>query len=877
MSRRFLALLVLLLLAALIASWLWHTRAVAVVELPQAGVESGEASSLSSTADAERGRTSATERREGAFEPLSSAPSDLLVQFRDGNTLAAVPGAEVFVLEGAEPGWPSWDTPSDKPLPDLEADLRSRGRRVASDEHGDLRLHGPRFPLRVCARNGELFGAGGAGLWDEQPVLVGMYRSAACTVRVRDPQGRPVAGSPIVLGSRSTDQVSRWCCDAAGECRIANLGWMLRYFGDPEAWWRVAVEGSSSAAASAWVRAESPTPTTIELVLAPADRLVLEIAASDGSPVAVAGTLRAFPAAFAGRDHPSSDRHELRSVPIVHGEAALERGAPGTWIDCGIQLADGVDFLRSVRMPERGVLAAAITVRVPEGVQILCARPVDEQGQPLANVTLEWSVTARAEADGLDHEALHDSLRSDADGLLVLAVPQKLLADNHWSRPQGKLCLHRGASELECPPILLSKLGSAAVCELGKLALGPARMLVRGRIVDDLGQPIPGVLVRVRGVDLENGRPKLDSAFQQNARLSATSDADGRFQLLGDLPESRGLVEALLPGYSMPRDAPPVLFDPASSPDLLLTLVRAGEIRICVDLPVRLARELHWYATCAPSGDGRLALGPKDGAGRIERDMRNLRPGTYRVQLVDDESDGSVLADAEGVVVRPGERTNDPRLCGIDLSAAAALSNPQSSTGESGASIVLEIVDSAGRPIADGRILPGGMTRAGDTFWHVGHAILDASARGKEIMLWSPGFRAWVGTCPESSTKLRLDPAPRLTLRVAIPSTMQRPDCRFRIWPMPAGGSNMALELARGLAPVELDAQGVASFDCPAECTLEFILQMLALDSTGSVLREGAVAEPVTTIDIELPASSEERVLPVAPEEWDAVRKILAR
>src|SRR5690349_25113231 len=104
MSRRFLALLVLVLFAALLASWLWRSSTLVGVEMPQRGVESGENSSLPSSAESDRGRISATEMGAGAFEPLSSAPSDLLVQFRDGNTLAAVPEAEVLVLEGAEIG-----------------------------------------------------------------------------------------------------------------------------------------------------------------------------------------------------------------------------------------------------------------------------------------------------------------------------------------------------------------------------------------------------------------------------------------------------------------------------------------------------------------------------------------------------------------------------------------------------------------------------------------------------------------------------------------------------------------------------------------------------------------------------------------------------
>lgn len=875
MSRRFLALLALLLLAVLLAGWLWRGRAAAVVELPRAKTNSSGDAALPISAQSSQARSIATDPSASEFELLPTSSGDLLVQFRDGTTLDAVPGAEVFLLEGAEPGWPRWDLRSESPPVDFEAELRAHGRRLASDEHGDLHLRSPRFPLRLIGRKGELFGGMCLGADDERPTTVWMYRSAVCIVRVRDPRGQPVAEAPIEIGTRATDEVWRGRCDAAGECRVPNFGWVLRNYGPDEGWAYATVEGSSCASATDWMRVEEPAPGAIDLVLEPAARFTLRIAASDGTPVPIAGSLYSHPPLLAGQGRPPSKRNNPRSIPIVRGEASFELGAPGSWIDCAVQLADGVEFVRSVRMPDLGAAPAAVDLRIPEGVQILLAHAVDEQQQPLARAQFEWVVCARSEGDGLDHEALVDAPTSDGEGLLVLAVPRKLLADGHRMHARGRLRLRAGGNELEGPALDLVELGNAPVRDLGPLVFGPAQVLASGRVVDDLGQPVSGVWLRLRGVSQLPGDPKASPVMLRNARAQTKSDAEGRFQFFGDPVEARYLIEPWRSGYSMPREAQFVRFDPANPSELLLTLMRDGEVRVCVDLPRRLARDLYWQILSADGTGGQsLALGPKDGTGRIQREVRNLLPGTYRALLVDPEID-SVLVQFENVLVRPGERTNDPRLCGVDLSAVAALAKPQPVGGNPAASIVLEIVDPSARPIPEGRTLPGGLTRDGDTFWHAGRVLLDASARGKEIAVWSPGFRAWVGTCPQSSTKLRLEPAPRLTLRVAIPSALQRPDCRFRIWPMPAGGSSLALDLVRGLAPAELDAQGVASFDCPAEGTVQFNLQMLALDSTGNVLREGAMAEPVASLHIELPASGEERIFPVAPEEWDAARKLL--
>jgi hypothetical protein len=362
-----------------------------------------------------------------------------------------------------------------------------------------------------------------------------------------------------------------------------------------------------------------------------------------------------------------------------------------------------------------------------------------------------------------------------------------------------------------------------------------------------------------------------------HARPQATTDADGRFQLCGELLGSLALVEPWLTGYSTLRDAPPVLLDPASQPELLLTLVREGEVRTCVILARPPAHKLVWQLSIGSRVVQVLELGPKEGAGRIERDVRNVPPGTYRARLADYESGASVFGDIEGILVRPGERTNDPRLCGVDLSHAAVLSDAGPKGDARGKAITLDVLDASGKPLADGRIVPTGVTRDGDAHWHSGRVILDASARGQEITVWSPGFRAWVGACPEGSTSLRLERAPRLSLHVVIPAAFQRPDCRFRIWPEPAGGSNTALELVRALGSVELDADGTATFECPCECTVRFIMQALALDAGGGFMRDGLAPEPVTTIDLQLPVVDESHTITVSAEEWAAIEKLLGR
>src|SRR5689334_20770356 len=135
MSRRSFAWLGLLLLVALVAGWLWRARSSGPMEPPRAAGGSTTEPARLDDLDHGKDRSLATEDRSDGFESLARVPGHLLLLFRNGSTLAAVAGAEVFVLEGTEPDWPRWEQASSDPPFDLEADVRSRGRRLTSDEH----------------------------------------------------------------------------------------------------------------------------------------------------------------------------------------------------------------------------------------------------------------------------------------------------------------------------------------------------------------------------------------------------------------------------------------------------------------------------------------------------------------------------------------------------------------------------------------------------------------------------------------------------------------------------------------------------------------------------------------------------------------------
>jgi hypothetical protein len=372
-------------------------------------------------------------------------------------------------------------------------------------------------------------------------------------------------------------------------------------------------------------------------------------------------------------------------------------------------------------------------------------------------------------------------------------------------------------------------------------------------------------------VPVVNGEWKLERFMQAEKQPRGLADGEGKFELSRSLPGRKLYIDLHLLGYHAPRGQEQGIFDSGSHPDLQLTLVRDGAVRTSVIATKPIVHKLAWQLSDGTDGAD-LELQEFDGIGLVEREIRNVRPGTYRARLVDCGSNGTVLTECEGVVVRAGERTIDPRLCGIELSRFAGLTAPVPPEAPAHTPIVVELRDARGSLLTDGRANLGesGWGRE----WHAGRLTLGADELAASLAIWCPGCRVWVGPCPQASTTLRLEPAYVVTLKVEIPSTMQRPDWRFRIQARAVSGNTTMMSAAANIPPVELDAGGLARVECPGECGMSFQVQVLALDASGSGLRAGPAV--LTGLNLELPASGGVHVISAEPDEWAGLEKSLA-
>ena len=881
-----------LLALALLAWWLASTHArparveaqpVSVrglpLEAPVPELVDAPASGASETSTRQRSSS-----RELRFEPLPAQPAEVLIHVRDGRTHEPLVGAEVFALEVQEWDWPFDKLSEGEPTPDVEALLRERGQRSLSDEHGEVRIAWPREALVAMARKDGSFGER-CGSYGEAEIELDLHESPECLVRMRTRSGRPAARVAFSLSSTSSGSIWHGVSDEAGEARIPNIGWLLHERGSDGDAWCVEVNDLCAAPPAKWFQKSEPLPAAIEIELPDALGLRLRVLASDGTPVPIHGRIEPHPRDWGG----SASRMHLRRrtfpvVALVDGEARLGRSEPGGWLDAEVFPAGDVEFDRTLCLPASESEGTTLELRMPESMQVLLLRPTDERGCSFPQRDFEWVRWPQDPRGMIEVVRSAVPLRSDARGLVVLAIERPDLEtdgveesdrDDSTTR-MGLLRLCEGGREMESAPIRLSSIGRGAVRDLGAIALKPAAPIVRGQVVDENGKPLPHVSVRLE--QLQPGSELLPSADIESVDtgLEAVTDPAGAFRIEGDCPSGRLRLVACREGYSPPAEARDSVFERGSHPELTLHLARNGAVRTSVIMPRRLTRALVWTLESDDTYED-IDLDWPPAPGLVEHDLEDLRPGAYRVRLVSKDSTEPPIVVAENVIVKPGMITLDPRLLEIDLSAFAAhAGTPEDETpGVPAVPVVLHVLDNTGKPILAGVVERYGTDVEQRTEWHGNSVDISDFPEHAQICVWSPGFRAFAGNRPKSSRDVRLEPAWQTSLRVEIPAAMRKPDRRYSVRPSLSVDTRETPWVAREMPPAAVGVDGIVSFECPIECDFDFTLEVVPLVPGTLTSVEDAESIEVTHVQLHVPTSGATHVLSATAEEWAEAEKAL--
>ncbi len=795
------------------------------------------------------------------FEDLEPEPTELVVRLVTGENEAPVLDAEIFALA------------LDWQALDAEAEARARGRRLECDANGRVRLELPREELFLCARKGELFGGEWFSAGDAPDASLSLMITHTTRVRVLSAAGEALAGIPIVMGN-SRGSSRNATTGTAGELLLPNVEWLIerRLYADPS--WFVGVDAPFEEPPLRWFDSGAAAPLWIDLTLPAATALRLRVLASDGTPVPVCGEVSLY--LLNGGDHRAAarlKRGETNTVPLIAGEALVPCAEPGAWLDAAVDFDGDTAIQQNLRVPETG---AAIELRLPENLQALLFCACDEQGAALAGRKLEWISYSQEEGDIEQQDTSHDCVRTDELGRCALVVDRRDLQPleidpdedppkpKHW---RGILRLRDGATQLESGPIDFADLGAGSVRNLGRVQLAAAQPLVRGHVRDTEGKPLARTSVGLVQLSVLDGKEYHSGLVGVE---DVESEEDGSFAIFGTCPGGRLRLTLDRTDYDLPGEASMPEFDCGASPDLEIVLARTGTLctSVLADGPLG-----NWYTWKVEDANGRHEQNlPADvGPGEVQEKFESLRPGRVKVRLVHIDAPQSPLVEYDDVIIRPGQRTLDPRLLRVPIhvppgTAAAIDRVPEPPP------IPLHIVDEQGGRIETGLLITFTHCGSSQTVFRGGSVELRACQESSTIGLWAPGHRYWEGPCPDREREMVLEPALHVRLHVDEPEELRRSGIRLLV---DRGLPERCLQNLAGSA--ELDPQGDVQIECPLPCRMWIGLRGMVLDTSGA-LRGGEV-ELETEEDLFVDVADEPReqrfTLKIRSEEWAALAKAL--
>jgi len=591
--------------------------------------------------------------RAGIVAEPSSEPEDLLVEVvrpdggpAAGATVAMLDALRVFVhSEGPVP------EPGD-PLDAFDLALR-----VTADAHGRARLPRPRGEARLAAWLEWSFAELRLFPGEPGPLHLELIEDPPIEVRVVDEDGRPLAGMPVVLrtaksvvATRRTREDGLVSLFARGRRAELEPGEAFVQLGVPL---REAVFARVNALRAGPIELVSPALGAVEVRLT-----VGGVEAQEAAPVNI-GIRDGLREELA---------HEVQLTSILEG---LAHDGRATFAHVGL----GLELFAMVTPMQRPETGSEFAGPARAGEVVVLSYELSERGVRLTGRLL-----------GADHAALGEveaELRlnwprgswgrrvlTDPEGAFVADYPDDLQALTAESLAVTVLAPAGSAHAVTCPVRL--RPGDN---DLGEIILAPVPLLVSGRVRDETGNVLKGVVVESwQGVDAA-------SSWVGVPLLKAVTDGVGRFAMHHAPPQAGGL--ALKIRKSGLRFGPEPVTPGTDGLDLV--------VRATGSLAFHLLHEGGWAPNVQLFQAGVREPFPEQSyaGGTGNRSFEALLPGEYDLEW--SHPWASERGFVRGVRVVAGERTTDPRLDPLDLRGAW----PR---------VQLRIEDEAGAPVASVRL-----------------------------------------------------------------------------------------------------------------------------------------------------------------------------
>lgn len=366
-----------------------------------------------------------------------------------------------------------------------------------------------------------------------EPLEIKLVRDFDVEVLVRESDGRPAAGVPVVLRrvlTVSSDYVEQRT-DSAGRATLRHAGALLSR---PGGAWHAQLGVAATDPPSKFVTLQRPPSAPLEFTLAPygSVELVLGERADASGASAVRAILRSTKSS---RPRSGFERWPTGSstplVAAVGGSVLFEHVALGEEFEA--TLVHGL-FESKLKFKGPTQPGERVVVRAEEsGAASWTARVLDEQGRPWRG-----ALVARAnEGSQVLGQRRELTLTPDANGRVCIEARE--LPPREDARVLTFVSLDGQGREVAAGRAQVQALSESE--DLGEIVLRPVELLASGLVIDWRGQPVAGARV-VLVDDSDAGDPKPRLPFE------AHTDAAGRFELQFALDESLVALQASAEG-----------------------------------------------------------------------------------------------------------------------------------------------------------------------------------------------------------------------------------------------------------------------------------------------------------------------------------------
>ncbi|HYC77447.1 MAG TPA: hypothetical protein VEI02_07450 [Planctomycetota bacterium] len=558
------------------------------------------------------------------------------------------------------------------------------GATAVADDAGIVRLTTRRTPLRASARL-DAFGVErsvgvDAGTEDDVVELRLTYRPTV-RVRVLRHDGGAAAGADVQAAALRPGGGTgpRIASGATGVDGLATLALDLPSGAAvQDEFLTFEVTGAFSTPPSTKVPA-APLPEEVVISLPPTGAVVVRTIDVEGRPIAADG--EAELRCDHGRGPATSPiSTPVALAPVRDGVARFPCAEAGATLAVRVRFDDGRSgATRGVGPPREGETTLYVAPGPPPpGLWTIVARFRDEHG-----ATVE-----AADVEILAHDA-EDAVAARATapvvgGLLrttVLPSTRAAPARVRFTRIDGPT----GLTSAAAPPE-----DADGVSDFGELRFDVGPPMAAGIVVDESGAPAAGARI------VADVRVRERSGARESGTLTAVASSTGSFVLGAGSRDVRDRVlflTASLPSADGEAVAEPVQCSRGAT-GVVLTVRRRGVVEGSVQTDASRRARGWVFARRSDVPDaswGSHAPLRRDGTFRIE----GLLPGAYAVGLLSGGADG--LAQnrpeliVEGVLVRGGETTRDPRLQDLPLEPT-------------GPTVRIAVVDDAGRTARQARV-----------------------------------------------------------------------------------------------------------------------------------------------------------------------------